>query len=347
MSKTILITGITGQLAAYLTKLYLEKGYKVIGGARRSANWNPWRLKHFYLLDKVTIEHFDLADQSSIDRVVDKYKPDLFANTAAQSFVGSSWDIGAYTLDVTGIGVYRCLDAIKKYSPETRFLQMSSSEIFGNGKDFPYNEKSLLMPRSPYGCAKCLGLHTTINFRESYKIFASNLISFNFESPLRGPEFVTKKIITEAVRIHNEIQCGLPITPLYLGNLTPTRDWIWAGDTAKAVELILEHNIPDDFCIASGITTSVKDFCNKTFEKLGHKLSWTKLNNIDDTPQQEISIEDGLVLVESLKSLYRPAEVPHLIGDATKAKTILGWNPTKTLDEIIEEMIDFEKRINE
>lgn len=340
--KTIVITGITGQLSAFLSKLYLEKGYKVIGGCRRTANWNPWRLKHIGTFDKIIFEHFDLADQSSIDRIVDKYGPDLFVNAAAQSFVGSSWDIGAYTLDVTGIGVYRCLDAIKKYSPGTRFLQLSSSEMFGDNPNYPYNEKSLFQPRSPYGIAKCAGHYTVTNFRQSYDLFASNLISFNFESFYRGNEFLTQKVCIEAVRIHNELKNGYPLKPLYLGNLDPTRDWIFAGDTARAIELILDHDKPDDFCIASGVTTSVKEFCNKAFEKIGHKLTWKILAG----GNSQIAVDqNGLILVESVKSLYRPSDVPHLIGDATKARTVLGWKPTKDLDEIIQEMIDFQVKI--
>lgn len=347
--KTVFITGITGQLAAFVSKLYIEKGYKVIGGSRRSASWNPWRLKHFGILDKITIEHFDLADQSSIDRVVKLHKPDLFVNAAAQSFVGSSWDIGAYTLDVTGTGVYRCLDAIKKYSPETKFIQLSSSEMFGDNPTVPYNENSTFAPRSPYGVAKVSGYYTTINFRDSYKLFASNLISFNFESKFRGPEFVSMKIVQEAVRIHNEYQCGKPITPLQLGNLTPTRDWIWAGDTARAIELILDHNEPDDFCIASGVTTSVKEFCNMVFAHLGHNIKWYEVG-VDahygkSTDTKELGMnEQNNIMVESLTSLYRPADVPHLIGDASKAKRVLGWTLTKNLQQIIEEMVDFERK---
>lgn len=345
MNKILFLSGCTGQLGAFLAKLYLEKGYTVIGGARRSANWNPWRLKYFNILDKISIEHFDLADQSSIDRVVEKYKPELFINAAAQSFVGSSWDIGAYTLDVTGVGVYRCLDAIRKYSPHTRFLQMSSSEMFGSNPNYPYNEKSVFMPRSPYGVAKCAGFYTTCNFRESYGIFASNLISFNFESSLRGIEFLPKKVVKEAVRIHNEIQCGLHIKPLQLGNLAPSRDWIWAGDTAHAVELILDHDKPDDFCVASGVTTTVKEFCNKVFSQFGYNLKWETVQYpINQKPEDLIeraTTNDG-ILVESLSSLHRPADVPHLIGDASKATKELGWLPTKNLDQIIKEMIDFE-----
>lgn len=339
--KTVLITGITGQLSAYLSKLFIDRGYKVVGLARRSANWNPWRLKAIGTHDKIQFETFDLADQSSIDIVVEKHKPDFFINTAAQSFVGSSWDIGTYTLDVTGIGVYRCLEAIRKFSPHTRFLQMSSSELFGNNPNIPYDEKSLFMPRSPYGIAKAVGFYSVTNFRESYDLFASNLISFNFESPLRGEEFVTKKIVKEAVSIVNAWNSGTARNPLKLGNLTPTRDWIWAGDTARAVDLILHHNTPDDFCIASGVTTSVKEFCNLTFKALGHELTWTEVKD-DDIIEAGVN-QFGVVVVTSNRSLYRPADVPHLIGNAKKANETLGWKASKSLAQIIEEMVNFEQ----
>lgn len=345
--KTVFISGCTGQLGAYLSKLYLYKGYKVIGGFRRSANWNPWRLKWIKTFDKIEFEVFDLADQSSIDEAVKKHKPDLFINAGAQSFVGSSWTTGEYTIDVTGIGVYRCLEAIRKHSPETRFLQMSSSEMFGDNPDYPYNEKSLFMPRSPYGCAKCLGYHLVTNFRQSYGLFAANLISFNFESPLRGDEFVTKKIVREAYRVHTEHQVGKIITPMSLGNLNPTRDWIYAGDTAHAVELILDHEKPDDFCIASGVTTSVRDFCTLTFRLLGHEIEWLKdeFTGLVETDVLELGVtkeNTPFTLVQSLRTLYRPADVPHLIGDATKAREVLGWKPTKDLENIIKEMLEFE-----
>lgn len=338
--KTVFITGISGQLGAYLSKLYITLGYKVIGGIRRSANFNPWRLKVMGTLGQVEFETFDLSDQSSIDAAVQKHKPELFVNAAAQSFVGSSWVTGEYTLDVTGVGVYRCLEAIRKFSPETRFLQMSSSEMFGDNPDYPYNEKSLFMPRSPYGIAKCCGFHLVNNFRQSYGLFVSNLISFNFESPLRGEEFVTKKIVQEAARVHGEIITGSKVKPIQLGNLTANRDWIWAGDTAKAISLILNHDKPDDFCIASGVTTSVKEFCNRTFVSLDYKILWVK-GEKEGVIEQAV-LDDGTVVIESLARLYRPADVPHLIGDATKANTILGWKPSKNLDEIIAEMIDFE-----
>lgn len=340
--KTLFLSGCTGQLGAYLSKLYLEKGYRVIGGARRSANWNPWRLVEMDVLHKIEIENFDLADQSSIDRVIEKYKPNLFINAAAQSFVGSSWDIGVYTLDVTGIGVFRCLDSLRKFSPETRFLQMSSSEMFGNNPNIPYNEKSVFMPRSPYGIAKTMGFHTVVNFRESHKIFASNLISFNFESPYRGSEFLTQKVAMGAARIYRCLVENKPFEPLELGNLDPTRDWIFAGDTARAVELILEHRLPDDFCVASGVTTSVREFCTKAFKAVNIDLFWVPVETMGGDILEIATDLNGKVLVGSLRKLHRPADVPHLIGNATKAKDILGWKPTKDLDTIIKEMVSFQ-----
>lgn len=351
MKKKIFISGVTGQLGSYLSRLYLERGDIVIGGIRRSANFNPWRLKVMGVLDQITFEMLDLSDQSSIDAAVSKHKPDIFINAAAQSFVGSSWVTGEYTLDVTGIGVYRCLEAIRKHSPSTRFLQMSSSEMFGDNPNYPYNETSLFMPRSPYGIAKCCGYHLVTNFRQSYGMFASNLISFNFESPIRGEEFVTKKIVKEAAKVHASLvlrrmfkESNDPnltsVTPINLGNLTANRDWIWAGDTARAVSMILDHDKPDDFCVASGVTTSVKEFCNKTFAAFNMPIRWRP--SLNDEVIEEAIIEDGTIVVQSLAKLFRPADVPHLIGDATKITNILGWKPSKNLDQIIEEMVRFE-----
>ncbi len=350
--KTVFISGCTGQLGSYLSKLYIKNGYKVIAGIRRSANFNPWRLKLMGVLDKIQFEMLDLSDQSSIDTAVAKHKPDLFINAAAQSFVGSSWVTAEYTLNVTGLGVCRCLEAIRKHSPHTKFLQMSSSEMFGDNKNYPYNEDSHFDPRSPYGIAKVTGYHLVTNFRQSYGMFASNLISFNFESPIRGEEFVTKKIVKEAVRVCKEHFGSLmsenvtghktAITPIKLGNLTANRDWIWAGDTAKAVSMILDHDKSDDFCVASGVTTSVKEFCNKTFEALGHTLMWTVYLGRENGIIEDAKLRDGTVVIQSLESLYRPADVPHLIGNASKIQSTLGWKPSKTLDQIIAEMVKFE-----
>jgi len=339
----IFITGITGQIGSFVADLFLKNGYEVWGGVRRSANFNPWRLEHFGILNKVLLEYMDLADQSSIDGVIKKIKPDLMLNAAAQSFVGSSWEIGEYTLDVTGVGVYRCLESIRKHAPKCRFLQMSSSEMFGDNPEYPYNETSRFQPRSPYGCAKCLGFNLTVNFRESYGIFASNIILFNTESPLRGQEFLTRKVVTEGVRVDNEIKTSKTPTPLCLGNLTPSRDWTWAGDTANAINLILNHNRSDDFCICSGTTNTVRTFCDKTFAALGYEPWWVSNSPLDDAIEMAIDKKTGVILAKSLRSLYRPADVPHLIGNNSKAQKILGWKPTKNLDEIIREMINYEK----
>lgn len=336
---TIVITGISGQLGAFLSKLYVNKGYRVVGCVRHTANWNPWRLKLVDTLDKIILERIDLADQSSIDLVVQKYKPDYFVNAGAMSFVGSSWNIGAYTLDVTGTGTFRCLDAIKKFSPTTRFIQIGSSEIFGANADRVLDENSHFEPCSPYGIAKQASHASVISFRRYFNIFASNLISFNYTSPLQSNEFVCPKIIQNALRITDEYKRELPVQPFILGSIQGIRNWNSAEDTARAVDLILNHEEADDFCICSGEPVSVQTFCHKTFQLLGYNLIW-HAGQQDLFAYAQYGCNEPWI--ESRKHLFRLSDVPYSTGDYSKAKRILGWQPTKNLEQIIQEMIDFE-----
>ena len=316
MKKKAVITGITGQDGSYLAELLLYKEYDVIGMARRSSSSNFERIKH--LENKITIEYGDLADQTSINRILDKYKPNEVYNLAAQSFVKTSFDQPILTSDITGIGVTRILESIKTICPKARFYQASSSEMFGKVQTTPQDEKTRFYPRSPYGTAKAYAHHMTVNYRESYNMFACSGILFNHESPRRGKEFVTQKIINGAVSIKNQKSKNIN-----LGNLEAIRDWGYAKDYCVAMWLMLQQDEPDDYVIGTGKTNSVKNFCDISFKLLN------------------LNYEDHVVVDESY---FRPAEVDLLVADASKAKLKLGWEPKTNLEELIKIMIESEKR---
>jgi len=316
MKKKAVITGITGQDGSYLAELLLDKEYDVIGMARRSSSYNLERIKH--LENKITIEHGDLADQTSINRILDKYKPNEVYNLAAQSFVKTSFDQPILTSDITGMGATRVLEAIKTICPKARFYQASSSEMFGKVQTTPQDEKTRFYPRSPYGTAKAYAHHMTVNYRESYNMFACSGILFNHESPRRGKEFVTQKIINGAVSIKNQKSKNIN-----LGNLEAIRDWGYAKDYCVAMWLMLQQDEPDDYVIGTGKTNSVKNFCDISFKLLN------------------LNYEDHVVVDENY---FRPAEVDLLVADASKAKLKLGWEPKTNLEELIKIMIESEKR---
>ena len=316
MKKKAIITGITGQDGSYLAELLLDKEYDVIGMARRSSSSNFERIKH--LENKITIEYGDLADQTSINRILDKYKPNEVYNLAAQSFVKTSFDQPILTSDITGIGVTRVLESIKTICPKARFYQASSSEMFGKVQTTPQDENTKFYPRSPYGTAKAYAHHMTVNYRESYNMFACSGILFNHESPRRGKEFVTQKIINGAVSIKNQKSKNIN-----LGNLEAIRDWGYAKDYCVAMWLMLQQDEPDDYVIGTGKTNSVKDFCDISFKILN------------------LNYEDHVVVDENY---FRPAEVDLLVADASKAKLKLGWEPKTNLEELINIMIESEKR---
>lgn len=306
-----LVTGITGQDGSYLTELLLEKGYEVFGMVRRASTDNLTRITH--LLERITLCSGDLVDQSSLISILREVQPDEIYNLAAQSFVPASWTQPVATALFTGLGVARLLEAIRLECPHARVYQASSSEMFGKAVDVPQSEHTPFYPRSPYGVAKTYGHWVTVNYRESHHIFACSGILFNHESPRRGKEFVSRKVTNGVARIRR----GL-VKELRLGNLEARRDWGYAGDYVEAMWLMLQQDLPDDYVIATGQTHSVRDLVEIAFGVVG--LDW----------QQYVVLDPELL---------RPAEVEHLQGDATKARTRLGWKPRVSFHELIEMMV--------
>jgi len=316
MSKRALLTGITGQDGAYLAKLLLEKGYEVHGVIRRSSHRGveDHRLRWLGIADRVTLQDGDLTDLSSLLRIVQECRPDEIYNLAAQSFVASSWRQPVLTANVTAVGVANILEAMRIEAPQARFYQASSSEMFGLIQETRQNEKTRFYPRSPYAVAKVYGHWITVNYRESFGLHASSGILFNHESPLRGIEFVTRKVSNGVARI----KLG-EANELRLGNIDAKRDWGHAKDYVRAMWLMLQQEKPDDFVVATGVTTSVRDMCRIAFDYVGLDM-------------------DKYVVVDP--KFYRPAEVDILLGDATRARQILGWEPETTLEGLIREMVD-------
>lgn len=312
--KRALITGITGQDASYLAEFLLSKGYRVFGTTRRSSTVNNERIKH--IQDKITILQGDLLDQGSLSSALLESEPDEVYNLAAQSFVQTSWNQPVLTGEFTALGVTRLLEAIRTVNPKIKFYQASSSEMFGKVTETPQRETTRFHPRSPYGVAKVYGHYITMNYRESFDIFACSGILFNHESPRRGLEFVTRKISNAVARINLAKQ-----TTLELGALEPKRDWGFAGDYVEAMWLMLQQPNADDYVIATGENHSVKEFLDEAFKVVG--------------------ISDWNKYVISNKSSYmRPAEVDYLIGDYSKAKRILGWKPKTSFKELVKMMVE-------
>jgi GDPmannose 4,6-dehydratase len=309
---TALITGITGQDGSYLAELLLSKGYQVIGVARRSSTVTSERVAH--LLDDITVVQGDLQDQGSLLALLEEYGPTEIYNLAAQSFVPTSWNQPALTGDITALGVTRILEAIRFVNPKIRFYQASSSEMFGKVLEVPQNENTPFYPRSPYGVAKVYGHWITINYRESFDMFAVSGILFNHESPRRGLEFVTRKITDGVARIKLGLQ-----KELRLGNLESRRDWGFAGDYVQAMWLMLQQENPDNFVIGTGETHSVRKFCEIAFSHVG--LDYKKYVVQDER-------------------FYRPAEVDLLVSDPSKARSVLGWEPAVSFEELITMMVD-------
>jgi len=309
---TALITGITGQDGSYLAELLLKKGYNVVGVARRSSTVTSERIKH--ILDDITVVQGDLQDQGSLLSLLEEHKPAEVYNLAAQSFVPTSWNQPALTGDVTAIGVTRLLEAIRFVDPTIRFYQASSSEMFGKVQEVPQKESTPFYPRSPYGVAKMYGHWITINYRESFNIFATSGILFNHESPRRGLEFVTRKITDSVARI----KLGLA-KELRLGNLEAQRDWGFAGDYVEAMWLMLQQDHPDNYVIGTGETHAVREFCQIAFSHVG------------------LDYKDYVVQDEKF---YRPAEVDLLVSDPSKARNILKWEPSVSFQELVIMMVD-------
>jgi GDPmannose 4,6-dehydratase len=316
---TALITGITGQDGSYLAELLLSKGYRVIGVARRSSTVTYERIEH--LLDDITIVQGDLHDQGSLLSLLEEYQPTEVYNLAAQSFVPTSWNQPALTGDITALGVTRILESIRYVNPKIRFYQASSSEMFGKVLEVPQHEATPFYPRSPYGVAKVYGHWITVNYRESFDMFAVSGILFNHESPRRGMEFVTRKIADGVARIKH----GLA-KELRLGNLESQRDWGFAGDYVDAMWRMMQQDKPDNFVIGMGETHSVREFCEIAFGHVG-------LDYNDHVVQDE--------------KFYRPAEVDLLISDPSKARSALGWEPAVTFKELVVMMVDADvQRLN-
>jgi GDPmannose 4,6-dehydratase len=312
MNKRALITGITGQDGSYLAELLLDQGYEVVGMVRRLSTPNVGRIEH--LLDRVTLKPADLLDQLSLLRLIDEVRPHELYNLAAMSFVPASWDQPMLTGEFNSQGVTRLLDAIRRVDPAIRFYQASSSEMFGKVREVPQTELTPFYPRSPYGVSKVFAHYITVNYRESYNLFAVSGMLFNHESPRRGLEFVSRKVTDGVARIKR----GLTDT-LLMGNLDAHRDWGYAGDYVRAMWLMLQQDKPDDYVIATGISHSVRELVQIAFAHAG--LDWEKHVRVDP-------------------ALLRPAEVDHLLGDASKARAQLGWEPCVDFKQLVEMMVD-------
>lgn len=330
--KKALITGITGQDGSFLAEFLLNKGYEVHGTLRRSSSFNTGRIEHLYLDEwvrdmkkdrQVNLHYADMTDSSSLIRLIQEIKPHEIYNLAAQSHVKVSFDVPEYTAETDAVGTLRLLEAVRilGLSDKTRIYQASTSELFGLVQEIPQKETTPFYPRSPYGVAKQYGYWIVKNYRESYGMFAVNGILFNHESERRGETFVTRKITLAAARIALGYQ-----DKLYLGNMDSLRDWGYAKDYVECMWLMLQHETPEDFVIATGENHSVREFVTLAFMEAGIRLRWEG-KGIDEKAVDEVT---GKVLVEVDKKYFRPAEVEQLLGDPTKAKTVLGWNPQKT-----------------
>lgn len=337
-NKVALITGITGQDGAYLAELLLDKGYEVHGIKRRASSFNTGRVDHLY-----TDPHFkglpfymhygDLTDSTNLIRIVQEVQPDEIYNLAAQSHVQVSFEAPEYTANTDAMGTLRILEAIRilGLTKKTKFYQASTSELYGKVQEVPQTEKTPFYPRSPYGVAKLYAFWICVNYREAYDMFAVNGILFNHESPNRGETFVTRKITRAAVRIAAGKQ-----PKLFLGNLNARRDWGHAKDYVEGMWRMLQQEVPDDFVLATGKTTTVREFCERAFHHAGIDLIWEG----EDVNEVGKNKETGEVLVEVDPTYFRPTEVELLIGDPTKAKEKLGWEPTYDVDQLVKEMVE-------
>lgn len=336
--KKALITGITGQDGSYLAEFLLSKGYQVHGIMRRSSSFNTGRIDNIYQDPhepdiKMILHYGDLTDGSNINRVLGKVRPDEIYNLGAQSHVRVSFDMPVYTANADGIGTLRLLDAIRDEGLRVKFYQAGSSEMFGKVLATPQNENTPFYPRSPYGCAKVFSHWITVNYRESYDMFACNGILFNHESPRRGGTFVTKKITNAFAKIKLGQQ-----DKMFLGNLDAKRDWGYAKDYVEAMWLMLQQDKPDDYVIATGETHSVREFAEHAARMVGYELRWEG----KDLKEKGIDAKSGKVLIEIDPRYYRPAEVDMLLGDATKAKNKLGWEPKVKFEGLVKLMMEVE-----
>lgn len=341
MSKTALITGVTGQDGSYLAELLLEKGYDEVHGIkRRASQFNTDRIDHIYEDPhkegvRFFLHYGDMTDSTNLIRIVQDVEPDEIYNLAAQSHVQVSFESPEYTTNVDAVGTLRLLEAIRILGLErdVRFYQASTSELYGQVHESPQHEDTPFHPRSPYGVAKLYGYWITVNYREAYDIFACNGILFNHESPVRGETFVTRKITRAVARIHLDLQ-----EKLYLGNLDARRDWGHAKDYVRGMWLMLQQDEPDDYVLATGETHTVRSFCEKACQAVGIDLRWEG----EGVEEKGYDAETGRCLIEVDPRYFRPSEVESLCGDARRAREKLGWEPRHTIDSLIEEMVEYD-----
>ena len=350
MQKKALITGITGQDGSYLAEFLLDKGYEVHGVIRRSSSFNTNRIEHLYIDElikdmkikrKLQLHYGDMTDSTNLIRLIREIKPDEIYNLAAMSHVKVSFEVPEYTADTDGVGTLRLMEAVRflGYEKRTKIYQASTSELFGKVLEVPQSETTPFYPRSPYGVAKLYGYWITKNYREAYGMFAVNGILFNHESERRGETFVTRKITLAVARIKKGTQ-----EKLYLGNLNAKRDWGYAKDYVECMWLMLQHDTPEDFVIATGETHTVREFVELAFKEAGITLRYEG----EGVDEKGIDVETGTVLVEVDPQYFRPTEVDLLLGDPTKAKTILGWNPTQTsFETLVKKMVQSDIKLVE
>ncbi len=335
MSKVALITGIRGQDGAYLSRFLLEKGYRVYGADRRSSEGDNWRLKELGVEKDVEVVYMDLLELTNMIRIMEQIKPDELYNLAAQSFVGASFEQPILTSEVDAMGVLRLLEAIRTVKPDTRFYQASTSELYGKVQRIPQIEDTPFYPRSPYGVAKLFAHWMTVNYRESYGMFACSGILFNHESPLRGLEFVTRKITNSVARIRRGLQ-----DRVVLGNLEAKRDWGYAAEYVEGMWLMLQQGEPDDYVLATGEAHSVREFIEAAFDAAGFHIEWEGVG--ENTVGKDR--DTGRVLVEVSREFYRPAEVDILVGNPEKAYRRLGWKPRTGFNELVAMMVEADMR---
>jgi GDPmannose 4,6-dehydratase len=351
-SKVALITGITGQDGAYLAEFLLKKGYTVHGIKRRSSSLNTERIDHLYQDPheknvKFRLHYGDLTDSTNLIRIIQEVQPDEIYNLGAMSHVKVSFDVPEYAANTDGVGTLRILEAVRllNLAKKTRIYQASTSELYGLVQEIPQSEQTPFYPRSPYAVAKLYGYWITVNYREAYGMYACNGILFNHESPLRGETFVTRKITRAVARIALGLQ-----EKLYLGNLNAKRDWGHAQDYVEAMWLILQQDQPEDFVIATGVTTTVRDFVRMAFREIGVELEFSgegknEVARVASSSHKDYFIKPGTEVVAVDPNYFRPTEVDLLIGDPTKAKTKLGWKPKRTVQDMVKEMVESDLRL--
>ena len=333
MSKKALITGITGQDGAYLSQLLLNKGYKVYGTARRSASEKFWRLEYLGIKDQIELIDFDLLEITNIQKVIKDIEPDEVYNLAAQSFVPTSFELPILTTDINSLGALRILDSILSTNSNIKFYQASTSEMFGKVQEVPQTELTRFYPRSPYGVSKLYSHYITLNYRESYDLFACSGILFNHESPLRGNEFVTKKITSSLTAIKKG-----ELDVLMIGNVDAKRDWGFAGDYVEAMWMMLNAETPNDYVISTGENHTVREFIDISLKILNFKTEWIG----DGVNAELINIDTGKPIIKVDPKFFRPAEVDELLGSSSLALKEIGWKPKVAFDQLIEMMIEFD-----